>query len=179
MIELIGGILTSSGFGALTGIAGAWLSKREERAVLIENNKHAERMAELRTDEMAAEAELSLQLADRELLQAEAEGKIASDLEAGRAFTESQKQARQPTGIKLVDAIRGLMRPLITIYLLAVVSVLSVSLSRIIGGLESIPQVEALEIYKHVIYQTVYLAVMAVSWWFSSRPARVQQAGKA
>ena len=78
--------------------------------------------------------------------------------------------------ISFVDAIRGLMRPLITIYLLIIATFVVINIGSYIGGLESLEKAEMVTMFKNTITQIMFLVTTAVTWWFGSRPS--QQAKK-
>lgn len=66
--------------------------------------------------EFNAKHELANADSDRQTEQVK--GQIQKEVIQGQAFKESIKTQAINTGVKLVDAIRGVMRPGITVYLL-------------------------------------------------------------
>lgn len=171
MIEAIVGILSSSGLGAAVGALGSYLTKREERERDKVNNEHEFRMAELDLREAAQEQSHALALADKKLELTEAEGEIAHDIGELNAFTQSIMGQLKQTGIQFVDAIRGLMRPIITTYLLVISSYLAYRIGTVVGGIESLPADDMFALYKEIISGVLFLTTVAVTWWFGSRPS--------
>jgi len=172
MLDAILGIASSSGLGAIVGLVGSWMAKREQRKLDELNNAHEISMAEidLRRDE--AESKQALAMADKQIEQAQAESEIASEVAAGEAFSLSQETANKSSGVQWVDGIRSLMRPVITIYLLIVVTYITYNIHQTLGGLNALGTSDLYSLYSHIINQTVFLAVTATLWWFGSRPAK-------
>jgi hypothetical protein len=169
MLEAILGIASSSGLGAIVGLFGSYLTKRENRKAAELNNIHEKDMAIIDLQRDAAESAQALQMADKKIEQAQAEAEIASEVSAGVAFNTSQLIANKPSGVAWVDALRSLMRPLITIYLLVIVTFIAYNLHKLLGGLETLEKASLFGLYTHIINQAVFLTVTAVLWWFGSR----------
>tara|TARA_R110002096_G_scaffold174100_1_gene349821 strand:+ start:695 stop:1219 length:525 start_codon:yes stop_codon:yes gene_type:complete len=169
MLDAIIGIASSSGLGAIVGLVGSYMAKREQRKLDEMNNVHDVRMAKIDMERDAAESAQALQMADKQIEQSQAEAEIASEVSAGEAFTASQLMANQASGVTWVDGLRSLMRPLITIYLLVIVTYITANLHTSLGGLDALAQADLFKLYTHIINQTVFLTVTAVLWWFGSR----------
>lgn len=170
-METLLSILTSTGLGGIIGVVGSWLTKREERKNLQLQYDHDIKMAEIQKEEARAEAEHELAMADKQIERAQVEGEIAIGQEEMEAFKEGLKEQGKTYGIKIVDAVRGLMRPVITIYLLIIATMVAIKINSLVGGLQSINVDELLIQYKSVIDQMLFLTATAVTWWFGSRPS--------
>lgn len=157
ILDGIGTIFTG-GLGGIIGSVGSFFVKKSEHS-------HEIKMREMDLKEMQMESSLEIQ-------KIETESQIATEIAASKSFSISQKLGNLITGIKWVDAVRGLMRPLITSSLLTVSFILTLNISRIIGGLEAIPINELMDIYKNIINQVFFLTNLCVSWWFGSRPTK-------
>lgn len=164
MLAALTALLSSSGLGALVGLAGSYLTKNEERKAQKDRFAHDEKMAELATEEARFEAEAKLKIV-------EAEGAIAADVAAYNAFEKSQDEVNKTYGGK-VDQVRGLMRPAITAYLLALSTLASLQIYRLMGGFEALSESELTSIFSTVIDQILFLTTTAVTWWFGSRPSQ-------
>jgi len=175
MIETILGIFTSGGFGAITGLVGSFMAKREERKVLELKYAYEKDMAEIDRLREEADRDHDLAMADKQVERAEAEGAIAMDVaEVGLVDAAIQAQAKS-SGNKTVDAVLRFVRPAITAYLLVVVTLIGFKLHELTGGLNNLPIAEVFDLYKHIVHQTVFLAVTAVAWWFGSRGVKREQ----
>ncbi len=159
-------LLGSSAVGGIIGGVFGWMNKREAREVL--KLQIADRQAERdhRLNEVRVESEADIALA-------ETEGRIAFDIQDSKTLAESVKGAFERTGIFIVDATRGLMRPIITAYLMFSVTMIAYKLDKLVGGLEALPANELFDLYRVILLQVVALCGIAVGWWFASRPARI------
>jgi hypothetical protein len=164
-------LFTSTGFGGIVGILGSWLTKREERKNLELKYEHDFKMAELRRDEIKLESAHELAMADKQMERTQVEGNIALGEAELSAFQEGLREQNKTYGIKFVDGVRGLMRPLITLYLLAIATMLTYKINELVGGISTLPIDELINTYKDVINQMLFLTATAVTWWFGSRPS--------
>lgn len=172
MIEVLGSLLSSSGMGAVVGMIGSYMTKKEERATLKLKLDHEYNMAEIRAQEAEAEFKHEIALADKAVERAKVEGAIQKDIGELTAFTESLKEQTMQYGSGFADKLRAAMRPLITTYLLVLSTVLAINIFTLVGGLENgFSADELLALYKDVIAQLLFLTTTSVTWWFGSRPS--------
>ena len=171
-MESLIGLFSTGGMGAIIGLAGSWMTKREDRKKAELDLQREIEIGKLRLQEITAESEHELAMADKEMERAEVEGNIAIESAEIDAFTESLKAQAKSTGIVFVDAVRGMMRPLITVFLLGLSTWLAVTVHTLVGGLETISKVELFDLYEIIIQQIIFLTVTAVTWWFGSRPGK-------
>lgn len=170
MIGTLIDILSAGGTGAIVGLVGSIAVKWLDLKVLREKLTVEVKMAEIRTRELELEQAHALALADKEIDKAEVEGKIALDVAEMNAFAESQKEASVRYG-GFVDQIRGLMRPIITVFLLAASTWILYRVWQMVGGLESLNERELLDLFRDQINAMSFLTMTAVTWWFGSRPS--------
>lgn len=143
MIESLLAVMTSSGFGAVTGGFFGWLNRREDRKTREADQVHEEKMIGLRAN---AEEQVS----------------------EARAFEESQK-----TLSKFADSVKAVARPIITAVLLWMTYQILKELQGSFDMLDVFPPKEAMELYKAIVLNIICLASTAVSWWFASRPTGI------
>ncbi len=155
----------AGGLGAITGIIGNWLVKREERKTLIIEFDQQHKMAILN-------GEQQLQLASSERKTLSIKGDVAIDTTEAQAFKDSLAVSAKLVGVGFVDGIRGLMRPLITVFLLVMCSILAFNIHDLVGGLESLTSNSVFQLYRDIIFQLLFLTSTAVTWWFGSRPSK-------
>lgn len=175
MFDAILGLASSSGLGAIVGSVFSWLGKKEARA-----EKAMELEYELKNrlqdlEELKLSQTHEVDMADKQMQIAETEGQIATDLKETDGWIESIKSGMKATGIAWVDAVRALMRPVITVYLLGISTYVAISISVLVGGIGSLPEDELLEMYRQVIMSLIMLTTTAVTWWFGSRPQQVSK----
>lgn len=170
-MEWLVGLLTSTSTGGIIGVLGSWLTKREERKNIQLKYEYEVKMSEIRKEEARIESDHELAMADKQIERAQVEGELAIGEQEVIAFREGLKEQTKTYGIMLVDSIRGLMRPLITIYLLVIATFVMIKINGIVGGFEEFDQEELMNTYKGVIDQVLFLTATAVTWWFGSRPS--------
>lgn len=185
--------------GGVTGLLGTvWSSynNRKIKELDLEDKRlaraHELDMVRADTEAMKAEAEASIQVTA-----AQVEGAVT--LEEVKAYKTSQKTGNanvflesfmermfsttgwiaylaHPVGVLIcllfgmVDTIKGLARPVITIYLLGVstwITVQAWTLLDSMGG--AITPVQATNLVSKAIFVLLYLTVTAVTWWFGDR----------
>ena len=159
-------IFTSGGFGAILGLVGSWLTKKEERKSLELKYKQDLLLADKRKEEMLLENQHELLVADKQFDRAKMESTMKIEEKDIDAFTESQKTSGS---FKLVESLRTLTRVFIVTYLLGVTTYFAYNISCVIGGFAAIPIIELTAIYKNILIELVFLTNLSVSWWFGSR----------
>lgn len=144
-------------FGGLTGLVGGiaqkvfdYKAKKLEREMQAKNHEH----------------EIAMRRVDAEIMQqewasrtrvAEIEGEAKVGAEDAKAFAASYQLEPKKYGIKWLDALRGSVRPLLTLYLCAVVTIMYYRTD----GAQIDPQT--------VVDTILYLTTTAVTWWYGSR----------
>lgn len=168
-------------FGTVGALVGKWLEARHQREMLrlqIEQRR-AERDHELAVmDREAAHAEkLAVVQAERDVQVADLEALSASVAAEARGAAWSAPWAGRLSGgwaqlagllLVAVDVVRGLTRPVITYYLVGLVTALTLRAFADAGGLE---RAQAYHLIAASVDMTLFLACTAVGWWFGSRPA--------
>lgn len=171
-MEILASIFGGGGLGAIVGaVASIWKGSQESKERANERD-HQFKMAKLNLDERQLEQSHEIQMADKQIERAETEGRVAIDIAETGAFRESLAAGIKSTGIKIVDAIRGLMRPIITVYMLGLATWVSIDIAIAVDGLDALHNDELLTIYKQIIGDLMFLTMTAVTWWFGSRPSR-------
>lgn len=158
----------SAGFGSILGMAGAWLTKREERENAKLKYAHDIEMQKLRVEELKAEQSHELAIADKEIQRAQTEGQIKVELGELGSFSQSLKEQTMKYG-GWVDKVRGLIRPLITVYLLGLMSYIAMSLWIEMSGLAAFDRAELFTLFSDVINKLTFLTCTCILWWFGGR----------
>jgi hypothetical protein len=180
LADLFGGGGLGTIFSGISGLIGGYLTKRENRLTMIEQNKHELAMADV--DARASEFELkaSIALAKQKLEIAETEGAIERDLIetrsmaeterlAGEAFKVGMAEAFKPSGYPWVDQLRSATRPIMTWLLYLIVVVIFIVLHLRVGNLVAENSDLMMKLYVYLVQSIIYLFIMSVSWWFMSR----------
>lgn len=145
MLEALMTIMSSSGVGAIVGGVFGWLNRREDRKARQADQEHEIRRIGVQSN-----------------------AKVVG-LEA-QAFTESQK-----TISRIADAVKSIVRPVITGALLYMVWGILQELERLTGGITNLPATEAAALYRDITLNIISLTATAVSWWFASRPTSINR----
>lgn len=106
------------------------------------------------------------------------ESQVSGDIELGelnlRQASYSNDKATYGGGF--VDAIRGLMRPILTLYFALSMALIAYQLMQITGNI--VGAANAQYLLKEVINAIIFLATTSVTWWFGSRPIHHAKRGE-
>ena len=148
--------LASPILGSIIGAMSSLWTKREERKQKEADQKHQRQMLILQSKHKIDELTV--------------EGEMRQEVAREKSFTESQKVLS-----KFGDGIRMLVRPILTGYLVFIVSWLGFELNALVGGLESLDGDSITTMYKDLMLTVEALASMSVAWWFGSRWSGVKK----
>ena len=158
--------------GGITGLLGAGITSFTEYKTKMASFAHEQKMTDLNMQMAQLDAESRFKIA-------QSEADAAKDVAATEAFTKSHTadiaryatgdRAANSTGFIVVDVIRGLVRPTLTIYVMVVVTLIYYQLMQLVGGLTAIPTHDALVMVKSVIDALLYITTTIVLWWFGTR----------
>lgn len=180
-------MILESLIGVVTGLVGNIVTSYSNLRMQKLKNEHEVAMIQAETAAMAAEAKANIQITET-AVQGELE-RMDSNI-----YHETVKQATEkslpnkllellmakwytmPFGVilsvllGLVDFLKGLIRPGLTIYLVVLTSFLTFQAIRIIGLKQGLMSTgEALGLFKDVTSIVIYLTVSCVTWWFGDR----------
>lgn len=155
--------------GGLTGLAGGLLQTGLDFFKQREDNKHALKMAELdlKSQEMEFQHQVQVEsmIAEKEIAVAEAKA-LAESYSADSA---SYSKGSANWLMFIVDFVRGLVRPALTIYLIYMCASILAALEGQQNTIANLDPQSQHELYESIIDQILFMANMAVSWWFGSR----------
>jgi len=179
--------------GGLTGLIGnavtAWTTYKTKKMEF----EHKEAMVKLETMAMLEEAKAQISIT-KARIEGEVElaevGAYKESLESGKEKFFGEKWVDlmlDSTGwssyilkpaamviamaFAIVDLVRGMMRPLLTIYLTGLTSYITWLAWKILEakGISSLSVTNAVDLYTDVISTVIYLTVSAITWWFGDR----------
>ncbi|MCG7868174.1 MAG: hypothetical protein JAY74_17645 [Candidatus Thiodiazotropha taylori] len=190
MISEIVNIVGSAASGGLLGLAGTGIQALLKYFEVREERKTQIALRELDIREIEVERKLAMQQAeiDIEKIREQSAGDLAimEERVAGEVMTASYEADRASyslesvqrlTGIwknlagfflAVVDVVRGLMRPFITLYTLGLLTAIAWLLYKAAGGV--IPEMSAL--WLEIVQAVILLSTTSVTWWFGSRQLR-------
>lgn len=167
MIDAIG-LLSSAAGGGIVGLIGAGLKAVERIVEQRREQDHALAMRRLDIEELAAERAAAAELARMETqarvaiaeTEASAQRELARSATVSASYTHDAETGGRAAG--WVDSVRGMMRSVVTIYLLAILSLIA-------WQLHSAGATPSADLYGEVIRTFIFLAVTAVTWWFGAQ----------
>lgn len=148
--------ILTGGLGGIVGAAGAIGKGILDLKLEGVRNEHALRMREKDLEQARFEAESQLKIHQVDADSAA----VTADL---AALKESVAADKATYGIKFVDGVRGLVRPVLTAWsaaLLTYVTWKAFLLSHVVTPAQA----------DNYISSSLFVASLAVSWWFGSRP---------
>ncbi len=158
MLDLLMGVLS----GGVTGLIGTVISGGMK---FFENKqKHGHELAimDMEIKQMHVEAEIAKDVAELEM-----EGKDRqaawSALEASYKESTSRMSTGDSQWLVMVDVVRGLMRPVITLGLLLGIGVIYFT----VGADTTLPDGTPMTV--NIIQTVLFVGTTAVLWWFGTR----------
>jgi len=182
MFELLGLIFGNIFSGGATGLIGVIA----QRFFDFKNKKLDIEIEREKRETVLAVARLNMEAADKEWA---ARHKIEETKGDSAAFTKSiweeTPRYSNPTTLTpkqqwvmvVLDALRGVVRPLLTIYLCALTTYVWFQVRSLMGG-EDLDLLAALEVWKMVVGNILYLTTTVVLWWFGTRNKVAQPGSK-
>lgn len=158
MLDLLMGVLS----GGVTGLIGTVISGGMK---FFENKqKHSYELAimEVEIKQMRVEAEIARDIAELDM---ESKDRTAawSALEASYKESTSRMSTGDSQWLVMVDVVRGLMRPVITLGLLLGIGVIYFT----VGADTTLPDGTPMTV--NIIQTVLFVGTTAVLWWFGTR----------
>lgn len=162
--------------GGLTGVIGSLFSNIFDFLKLRQNAKLEIEKKKLDIQAMDKEYQYALEMSSKQL---DASVDMASLDTMGKSYEHDQASysAGLPVSgwgihaLTLVDVIRGLVRPIMTGVLLAVLYDTRMEVEAVIEavGVEKMDVYQALILYSRIVDSIIFMAVSAGLWWFGTR----------
>jgi hypothetical protein len=173
---LVGNIFSGGATGLIGMVAQRWADFKNKQLDLQLEKMKFDNAIELRK----VDAQIMAQewAARTKVAEVEAAGKEA--VADAAAFGESYKLEPQrysdnvkPTWgqgwlLVILDFIRGIIRPGLTIYLCAITTMVYLQVRMLLGG-EDLSAAAALDAWKMVVGTLLYLTTTCVVWWYGTR----------
>ncbi|WP_178860797.1 hypothetical protein [Thiomicrorhabdus cannonii] len=181
----IGTLLTGIGSAASGGLIGLfgtgikmWAEHKSEEA----KRTFELAMREADRKEMQLEHDLKMKeveaMANRDIAVAQ-QNRLATEASAASEVEKAEINLRQTSytmdkatyGGGFVDAIRGLMRPTLTVYFAVLMALIAWQLMKLNGG-HWVNPTDAQMMLRDTVNACIFLTTTAVTWWFGSRPIK-------
>ena len=177
------GAITALFGGGLTGLIGgvtekifAYKAKKLEVQANKEKYAHEVNMkqadAAIMAQEWAARTKIADTEAAKEMDIADAKAFSASFNEPVR-YADKELTAKQTWLMVVLDTIRGLVRPGLTLYLCAITTVLYIKARLLVPS--EVPVEHALGMVNDITNTILYLTTTCVLWWFGTRNKKPQK----
>lgn len=124
-----------------------------------------EKVAVFKTKKLELEIAREEAVTRTKIASIEATAKV--EAEDAKALGESFKLEPKKYGIKWLDILRGSIRPVLTVYLCLLTTLVYLQTRKLLGI--DIPIDIAADLLKKIIDTVLFLTVTACSWWFGSR----------
>lgn len=180
MLEILGTIFGSIFSGGATGIIGVVAQRfadyqNKKLDMAIEKQRGEQELekrkvdAEIMTQEWAGRTKVAeVEAAGHEAV-ADAQAFAASFAMEPQRFSEASKVTEgQQWVLVALDALRGSVRPLLTLYLCALTTMVYLQ-ARALLAKEDLDAAAALDLEKLIVGQILYLTTTCVLWWFGTR----------
>ncbi len=184
MLALIGTLISGVLSGGATGLLGVIIQrffdlKTKDRDLTMLKLQHEQALALAQIEAASAQrrAEADEFAADRaaQAREMEADGRsmVASFEHDQAQYLEKSAQSNKWVvfAFTLVDTIRGLIRPIITTYLVVLTTMMFIWAKELAGD-NALSQDQALTIIGQIVATILYLASACTLWWFGSRPPK-------
>lgn len=196
MLELFGTVFGAIFSGGATGILGVVAQryadyKNKQLDIQLENQRHVNAVALREVDSkiMAQEAAAKVQLVTLEgenaskLATIKTEGAIElADVEAfGKSYDLEPKMYNagnltpaQNWVMVILDAFRGAVRPMLTIYLCVLTTMIYVQARGLLAQ-EDLDVKQAMDLMDYIVHSILYLTTTISLWWFGTRNKESRQ----
>lgn len=180
--------MTSVFSGGLVGLLGTIANKIFELKMtelkMKDDDQKAKNqllMSASELEQIKAENEGKFKIADREV---EGQMDIAASQSFAASYTLEPKMyhsnktltTTQNTMLVFVDAMRGLIRPGLTMSLCVIMMIVYMKAGKIIEN-KDLSAEQALKIYTEVTQAIIFLTTLSVSWWFGERASKPKKKG--
>lgn len=168
---MIEGLLATLLSGGATGILGSLVSGATDYFKSKQLFLHEREMVKLETIQLEKELENA-----REITRMEGETK--RDVADATALSTSYSadvasyalgKARESKWFVFVDVLRGVIRPMLTIYLAAVVTFMYIDFYALMHNADAVPVQDIVQMSQQIVYTVLYVATTVILWWFGSR----------
>jgi len=174
MIGLLGTLISGGVTGllgtALTSILGYFKQKEENKMkIALEESRRKTMTLQANIDLKLAEAKIRGQI-DIEETKQDGEVRTASYANDHAAYATGSK-AKNSFLFVLVDFLRGIIRPGLTIYLIVLTTLTYLKADDLVrlAGVDTLKTADAVAMVKEINATILYLTVVCVSWYFGNR----------
>lgn len=185
MLALIASLISGVISGGATGLLGILIQrffdlKGRDKDIAMLQLQHAQTLAlaQIESERARIRADADTYIADRQLEATEAEAdsrSLVASYENDKATylsKEAQGTSKWVTyAFAFVDVVRGLIRPLLTAYLVVLATAMFIWVKSLAGD-NTLNTDQVLKLMESIISTLLYLVTACTLWWFGSRPPK-------
>jgi len=179
--EIVGTIVG----GGATGLLGSVINSVGDYFKQKQQYSHEEKMAEIETKHLEMEIDRDVKITEREAKAREEVAAAETQAESYKADTRAYLPAEAVKSsqfiawlMAIVDFIRGITRPGLTLYLCAVTTMIYLQTNAVVSQAGGLDGEQAFFLMKNITLGVLYLTFTAVGWWFGSRSKMDKVLGK-
>lgn len=184
LLSLIGTVFSGILAGGATGILGVAFQRFFDYLHVKETLKKEKQQQDFELEKRRIDIQVTQAEWAGRVKVADTEASAAKDVAESNAFAASlfKEPERYSTGtttagqqwvLVLLDALRGSVRPLLTIYLCVLVTMLWIE-ARTIVGKEDLSTAEAVQLMQTIVGSIIYVWTTCTLWWFGTRNRQKQ-----
>lgn len=159
MLDLLAGVLS----GGVTGLLGTIISGGMKFFENRQKHSHELAIMDMEMRQMDKEAAIA-----RDIKELDMESKDNEAAWAALSASYKESTARMSSGdspwLVLVDVVRGLMRPVITLGTLTLMAVIYFTIAQ-----DMAPGPDGIPVQVTIVQTVLYIATTSVLWWFGTR----------
>lgn len=185
MFAILGTLISGVLSGGATGLLGVILQRYfdlkgrdKDLALLTLQHQQALALAQIESERAHIRADADMYAADREAdakeSEADARSLVASYDNDRAAYLDPSAQKTSKfarTMFTIVDSVRGLIRPILTLYMV-ILATMMFMWARELAGDKAITPDAAVQLIGQIVATILYLTTACVLWWFGSRPPK-------
>lgn len=166
LVDILGSVVT----GGVTGLIGTALSRfadfQTKKTEFVHEEKMRELDAAIMAQEWAAKTQVASIEADAVMEKADAEAFAKSFNEPERYSERVRATKAQGWVLIALDAIRGAVRPGLTVYLCAITTYLYWDAH---SAMSSMGVMDTTKLVNQIVTTVLYLNTVSCTWWFGTR----------
>lgn len=174
-MDILGSALGAIFGGGATGLFGSFMSGWLELKKQKLQNEHESQMAEHELAVMDKETERQVSISR---IEADAQIQVADAQLMSASYDADQLRYSKPGNswmMQFVDFVRGLIRPVLTAYLVWVASRILAAVLELLDKMDGLSEALLVPMANQVIMAVLYMAMTALGWWFGTRGKMFQK----
>lgn len=168
-IDIVTTILSGGATGLIGGIVTTFVEYKKQQ--LMYNHEVKKIELEQQTLQMEIDGRMRIAETEADAARDVADSNALSDSYDADRATYTAEVARTGFMFQLVDFIRGIIRPGITIYLAVIVTLIYMDMKEVLDnmGVSALNPNEIISLHREIILSVIYVTTTVILWWFGTR----------